>query len=216
MTDNFVAEIRLFPGNFAPHGWAMTNGQLMAISQNTALFSLVGTFYGGNGTSNFALPDFRSRMPINQGQAAGLSSRVIGEEGGAETITLSASRDSRRSAGAHRSCFGRFSTTAADGVAVPRPDFHHRSSRDFSGAELVERMFRASGGGLASAARGVDWYARVRMRYSGMTTDQSRGYFLAAGARTATRRFSSASTTARGIGSSHRCCRQARPISITR
>jgi microcystin-dependent protein len=89
MTDNFVAEIRLFPGNFAPTGWAMTNGQLLPISQNTALFSLVGTFYGGNGTSNFALPDFRSRMPMDQGNGPGLSPRVIGEAGGAETITLS-------------------------------------------------------------------------------------------------------------------------------
>ena len=68
MTEQFVAEIRLFTGNFAPHGWALTNGQLIAISQNTALFSLVGTFYGGNGTSNFALPDFQSRMPMHQGQ----------------------------------------------------------------------------------------------------------------------------------------------------
>ncbi len=89
MTDNFVAEIRLFPGNFAPTGGAMTNGQMRAISQNAALFSLVGTFYGGNGTSNFALPDFQSRMPMNQGQAPGLSSRVVGEVGGAETISLS-------------------------------------------------------------------------------------------------------------------------------
>ncbi len=89
MTDNFVAEIRLFPGNFAPNGWAMTNGQLLSISQNTALFSLLGTFYGGDGRSNFALPDFRSRMPMNQGQGPGLSSRVVGEAGGGETISLS-------------------------------------------------------------------------------------------------------------------------------
>jgi microcystin-dependent protein len=88
MSDNYVAEIRLFPGNFAPKGWALCNGQLMPISQNTALFSLLGTFYGGNGTSNFALPDFRSRMPMHQGQGPGLSPRSVGEVGGAETITL--------------------------------------------------------------------------------------------------------------------------------
>ena len=79
MTDPFVAEIRLFPGNFAPKGWALTNGQLMAISQNTALFSLVGTLYGGDGKSNFALPDFRSRMPMDQGQGAGLSPTASSE-----------------------------------------------------------------------------------------------------------------------------------------
>ena len=88
MTDQFVAEIRIFPGNFAPKGWALSNGQLIAISQNTALFSLLGTQYGGDARSNFALPDFRSRMPMGQGQGAGLSSRVVGDVGGAETITL--------------------------------------------------------------------------------------------------------------------------------
>jgi microcystin-dependent protein len=88
MTDQFVAEIRIFPGNFAPTGWALTNGQLLPISQNTALFSLLGIQFGGDGKSNFALPDFRSRMPLGQGQGAGLTNRIIGESGGAETITL--------------------------------------------------------------------------------------------------------------------------------
>jgi microcystin-dependent protein len=88
MTDQFLAEIRLFGGNFAPNGWALTNGQLIAISQNTALFSLLGTQFGGNGTSNFALPNFQSRMPMNQGQAPGLSNRIMGEQDGLETITF--------------------------------------------------------------------------------------------------------------------------------
>jgi microcystin-dependent protein len=88
MTDQFLAEIRLFGGNFAPNGWALTNGQLIAISQNTALFSLLGTQFGGNGTSNFALPNFQSRMPMNQGQAPGLSDRIMGEQDGLETITF--------------------------------------------------------------------------------------------------------------------------------
>jgi len=88
MTDQFVAEIRIFPGNFAPKGWALTNGQILPISQNTALFSLLGTQFGGDGRSNFALPDFRSRMPLGQGQGAGLSDRFMGEAGGAETIAL--------------------------------------------------------------------------------------------------------------------------------
>jgi len=89
MTEPFVAEIKLFTGNFAPRGWALTNGQLIAISQNTALFSLVGTFYGGNGTSNFALPNFQSRMPVHQGQGPGLSPYVIGQQAGAESLSFS-------------------------------------------------------------------------------------------------------------------------------
>jgi microcystin-dependent protein len=90
MTDQFVAEIRIFTANFAPVGWAQTNGQVLAIAQNTALFSLVGTFYGGNGTSNFALPNLQSRMPMNMGNGPGLSPRDVGEEGGAETFSFGA------------------------------------------------------------------------------------------------------------------------------
>ena len=88
MADQFLAEIRLFPFNFAPTGWAMCNGQLMPISQNTAVFSLVGTFYGGNGTSNFALPNLQGRVPVDYGQGPGLSQYEIGELGGNATVTL--------------------------------------------------------------------------------------------------------------------------------
>ncbi|HRA03850.1 MAG TPA: tail fiber protein [Arachnia sp.] len=91
MTDPFVAEIRLFPFNFPPRGWAFCDGQLLPISQNTALFSLLGTFYGGDGKSTFALPDLQGRVPVHQGQGPGLSQRFIGEAGGAETVTLLAS-----------------------------------------------------------------------------------------------------------------------------
>lgn len=88
MSDPFVAEIRIFAGNFAPTGWALCQGQLLPLSQNTALFSLIGTFYGGNGQSNFALPDFQGRAPINHGQGPGLSERFIGESSGSDTVTL--------------------------------------------------------------------------------------------------------------------------------
>jgi microcystin-dependent protein len=88
MSDQFVAEIRIFTGNFAPTGWALCQGQLMPISQNTALFSLIGTFYGGNGQSTFGLPDFQGRAPINQGQGPGLTQRDIGEQSGSDTVTL--------------------------------------------------------------------------------------------------------------------------------
>jgi microcystin-dependent protein len=88
MADPFVAEIRIFPFNFAPKGWAWCDGQLMPLSQNTALFSLLGTTYGGNGKSNFALPDFQGRAPMHPGQGPGLSLHDLGETGGAETVTL--------------------------------------------------------------------------------------------------------------------------------
>lgn len=88
MSSPFVAEIRMFAGNFAPTGWAFCNGQLLPLSQNTALFSLLGTTYGGNGKSNFALPDLQGAAPLHPGQGQGLSLYDLGEEGGTETVTL--------------------------------------------------------------------------------------------------------------------------------
>ena len=88
MADPFVAEIRIFPFNFAPKGWAWCDGQLMPLSQNTALFSLLGTTYGGNGKSNFALPDLQGRAPMHPGQGPGLSLHDLGEAAGSETVTL--------------------------------------------------------------------------------------------------------------------------------
>jgi len=88
MADPFVAEIRIFPFNFPPKGWAFCNGQLLPISQNTALFSLVGTFYGGDGKSTFALPNLEGSAPMHAGQGPGLSQRFIGEASGSQTVTL--------------------------------------------------------------------------------------------------------------------------------
>ncbi len=88
MADPFVAEIRIFPFNFAPKGWAWCNGQLLPISQNTALFSLLGTTYGGDGKSNFALPNLEGSAPIHAGQGPGLSLYDLGQSGGSETVTL--------------------------------------------------------------------------------------------------------------------------------
>lgn len=88
MSEPFLGEIRMFAGTFAPNGWAFCNGQIMPIQQNTALFSLLGTNYGGNGTSNFGLPNLQGCVPIHWGQGPGLSDRVIGESGGAATVTL--------------------------------------------------------------------------------------------------------------------------------
>jgi microcystin-dependent protein len=88
MADPFVAEIRIFPFNFAPKGWAWCDGQLLPISQNTALFSLLGTTYGGDGKSTFALPDLEGRAPMHPGQGPGLSLHDLGETGGSETVSL--------------------------------------------------------------------------------------------------------------------------------
>ena len=88
MSSPFVAEIRMFAGNFAPTGWATCDGQLMPISQNTALFSLLGTFYGGDGKSTFALPDMAGNSPMGQGDGSGLSQRFLGETGGSSSVTL--------------------------------------------------------------------------------------------------------------------------------
>lgn len=88
MSDPFVAEIRIFPFNFAPKGWAFCDGQILPISQNTALFSLLGTMYGGDGKSNFALPNLQGSAPLHQGQGPGLSIYNEGQMGGSETVTL--------------------------------------------------------------------------------------------------------------------------------
>jgi len=88
MADPFVAEIRIFPFNFAPTGWAFCDGQLMPISQNTALFSLLGTTYGGDGKSTFALPDLQGSAPMHPGQGPGLSLYDLGQTGGSESVTL--------------------------------------------------------------------------------------------------------------------------------
>ena len=86
--DPFVAEIRIFPFNFAPKGWAFCDGQILPLSQNTALFSLLGTTYGGDGKSNFALPDMQGNAPMHPGQGPGLSLHDLGETGGSETVSL--------------------------------------------------------------------------------------------------------------------------------
>jgi microcystin-dependent protein len=88
VAEPFVAEIRIFGFNFPPNGWAACNGQLMPISQNTALFSLLGTFYGGDGKSTFALPNLQGSAPIHQGQGQGLSEYFVGQSSGATAVTL--------------------------------------------------------------------------------------------------------------------------------
>jgi len=93
MANPYLGEIRMFAGNFAIAGWALCNGQLLSISQNTALFAILGTTYGGDGVSTFALPDLRGRVPIHVGQGVGLSNAyILGQETGVESVTLTASQ----------------------------------------------------------------------------------------------------------------------------
>lgn len=90
MSEPFIAEIRIFAGNFAPRGWAFCHGQLLPIAQNTALFSLVGTIYGGDGRTTFGLPNLQGRAPMHSGRGPGLTDRRIGQRGGVATVTLTA------------------------------------------------------------------------------------------------------------------------------
>lgn len=92
MSEPFIAEIRIFAGNFAPRGWAFCNGALLPIAQNTALFSLIGTTYGGDGRTTTALPNLEDRAPMHPGRGPGLTPRRLGERGGTNTVTLAASQ----------------------------------------------------------------------------------------------------------------------------
>ncbi|MCY1078456.1 phage tail protein [Archangium lansingense] len=92
MSTPFIGQIVMFAGNFAPRGWAFCQGQILPIAQNQALFSILGTTYGGNGQTTFALPDLRGRYPMQPGQGPGLSPRTLGEQGGSETVTLIANQ----------------------------------------------------------------------------------------------------------------------------
>lgn len=128
MSDPFVAEIRMFSGNFAPSGWAMCDGQLLPISQNTALFSLLGTTYGGDGKSTFALPNLKGVAPLGAGDGQGLSPRSLGETGGVSSVTLTAANLPAHSHALNVSNKPA-TTTVANGsvlakVTSPTPPFH--------------------------------------------------------------------------------------------
>ncbi len=120
MSSPFVAEIRMFACNFAPTGWAQCNGQLLPLSQNTALFSLLGTMYGGNGKSNFALPNLQDAAPMHWGQGPGLTDRWIGEQSGSSSVTLLTTEipSHNHAANAHA---GVANSNDAAGKAVARP-----------------------------------------------------------------------------------------------
>lgn len=113
MSDPFLGEIRMFGFGFAPEGWALCNGQLLPISQNAALFNLLGTVYGGDGVTNFALPNLQSRVPLHQGHGPGLSSRLMGQTGGAENVSLTSAQMPQHSHAVHAT--GAAATSARPG-----------------------------------------------------------------------------------------------------
>lgn len=119
MSEPFVGEVRMFAGNFAPRGWAFCDGQLLAVSQNDALFSLLGTIYGGDGRTTFGLPDLRGRIPIHAGSGPGLSPRRLGAKAGSENETLTVNQ-----LPSHRHDWKATTTSASNRSPVGSPDTH--------------------------------------------------------------------------------------------
>ena len=138
MSDQFVAEIRIVPFNFAPKGWAACNGQLLPISQNTALFSLLGTNFGGDGKSTFGLPNLLGRMPMHAGSGPGLTPRNIGEASGQDTVTLATSQLPAHSHTAASGTGARKAdpASAALGPSAARPYVNSTPALTMSGAAL--------------------------------------------------------------------------------
>jgi microcystin-dependent protein len=135
MAEAYIGEIRMFGGNFAINQWQMCNGQLLAIAQNQALFSIIGTYYGGNGTQTFGLPDFRGRVPVHQGTGPGQPNYVIGQNGGTTQVTL-------LNANLPPHNHATFSTPASPGITV-------------SGTTATGNASTPSGNYLSAATAGV-------------------------------------------------------------
>jgi len=152
--DNFVGEIRMFAGNFAPKGWAFCDGSILAISTNTALFSLIGTYYGGNGQSTFALPNLNGKVPIGAGQGPGLSNRDLGEQGGSETVTLSQSQIPNHS---HLTTAGSVAlpaSTATGDTDSPASSYPALSTKSYSSTSNGNMKTTGSAATLAPAGGG--------------------------------------------------------------
>jgi len=151
MSDPFVGEIRIFGFNFPPHGWAFCDGQLMPISQNTALFSLLGTYYGGDGRSTFALPNLQGQAALQPGQGPGLSLRDVGESGGESAVTLLTSEIPAHSHTAQGSTLGDQTSPQGNfwGTAhVGRQTDNRYAASKGSGALMNIQALALAGGGL--------------------------------------------------------------------
>lgn len=134
MADPYIGEIRIFAGNFAPTGWAACNGQLLPISENETLFQLIGTTYGGDGESNFAVPDLRGRLPVGRGAGPNLSARTIGDTGGVETVTITTNQLPGH---AHTMTKGTLAIAASSAAANRRNPSQAVSAREAAGVTMV-------------------------------------------------------------------------------
>jgi len=133
MSEPFIAEIRIFAGNFAPRSWAFCNGQLLPVAQNTALFSLIGTTYGGDGRTTTALPNLQGRMPLHPGRGPGLTSYRLGQNGGTETVTLTSAQMPQHSHG--------LSATQEDaGETNPQGNYIANGNQQFAAANNLGAM----------------------------------------------------------------------------
>lgn len=149
MADPFLGEIRMFAGNFAPRGWAFCAGQILSISQNTALFSLLGTTYGGNGQTTFALPDLRGRAPVSSGQGPGLSNYNLGEMAGSESVTLLTSQMPAHTHAANASTQPGSASSPANGVCASGVDSQGGSVNGYVAAPnttMAPQAIGAAGG----------------------------------------------------------------------
>jgi microcystin-dependent protein len=154
MATPFIGQIVMFAGTFAPRGWAFCNGQILSIAQNTALFSILGTTYGGNGQTTFALPDLRGRVPVHPGQGPGLSNYVLGQSGGAETVTLNTTQIP-----AHAHSLGAFV-----GIGQTSNPTNNYVAAGLAGAQPIESFNSASNANLApsGSAGGSQPHANIQ------------------------------------------------------
>ena len=147
MADPFVAEIRVFPFNFAPTGWAFCNGQLLPLSQNTALFSLLGTVYGGDGKSTFALPDLQGSVPMHPDQGPGLSEYFLGQTGGSEYVTLLQSEIPAHTHSLMTAADDQYESNVPTGNALTRSNLNVYSN-SLSITQMSFQSLSVAGGGL--------------------------------------------------------------------
>jgi microcystin-dependent protein len=143
VSEPFLAQIMMFGGNFAPRGWALCNGQILPIAQNTALFSLLGTTFGGNGQTTFGLPDLRGRVPVHAGQGPGLSNVSLGEAAGNESVTLTQNQMPQHTHGVAASNGGSTASRPAGNVLAAGGSYASASD----GTTMNPAMIGAAGGG---------------------------------------------------------------------
>jgi len=146
MSEPFIAEIRIFAGTFAPRGWAFCNGQLLPIAQNTALFSLIGTTFGGDGRTTTALPDLRARVPMHPGSGPGLASRRLGERGGTPEVTLTEAQMPGHTHSANATVDIATGVSPEDRLPARAPD--QNTAYGFGGpVDMAPDMLKPAGGG---------------------------------------------------------------------